>query len=85
MGRHIIGYEVQKVLAAVDYFASRNQAGVDKKIAIGIAGYGEGGLVALYSAAVDERVTAALVSGYFQQREKVWQEPVYRNVWALAN
>ena len=83
MGRHVIGYEVQKVLAAVDYFASRNQAGVDKKIPIGIAGYGEGGLVALHSAAVDERVTATLVSGYFQQREKVWQEPVYRNVWAL--
>ena len=25
MGRHIIGYEVQKILAAVDWFASQNQ------------------------------------------------------------
>ena len=85
MGRHIIGYEVQKVLAAVDYFASYNHRGGDEKIPIGVAGYGEGGLLALYSAAVDQRITAALVSGYFQQREKVWQEPVYRNVWALLN
>ena len=83
MGRHIIGYEVQKVLAAVDYFASQKLRGVGERIPIGVAGYGEGGLIALYSAAVDQRVASTLVSGYFQQREKLWQEPVYRNVWAL--
>jgi len=37
MGRHIIGYEVQKVLAAVDWFRSRNP-----NIKIGVAGYAEG-------------------------------------------
>ena len=42
MGRHIIGYEVQKVLAAVDCFA-RMRRGAGK---IGVAGYGEGGLLA---------------------------------------
>jgi cephalosporin-C deacetylase-like acetyl esterase len=46
-------------------------------------GYGEGGLIALYSAAVDTRIDAAVVSGYFQPREGLWQEPVYRNVWGL--
>src|SRR5262249_53595426 len=25
----------------------------------------------------------ALVCGYFQTREAVWQEPIYRNVWGL--
>lgn len=75
-GRHIIGYEVQKVLAAVDWFAASKP-----EAPIGVAGYGEGGLVALMAAALDERIGAALVSGYFGPREDMWQEPIYRNVW----
>ncbi|MGH9631894.1 MAG: alpha/beta hydrolase family protein, partial [Bryobacteraceae bacterium] len=78
MGRHIIGYEVQKTLAAVDWFTATAPS-----VPIGIAGYGEGGLIALHSAALDSRITSALVSGYFQAREQVWQEPIYRNVWSL--
>ena len=78
MGRHIIGYEVQKVLAAVDWLKTR-PAGPK----IGVAGYGEGGLVAFYSAAMDPRIDAALVSGYFGSREQVWSEPIFRNVWGL--
>jgi cephalosporin-C deacetylase-like acetyl esterase len=82
MGRHIIGYEVQKVLAAVDQFTLLNQAQkVD--LPIGVAGIGEGALVAFYAAALDTRIDGALVSGYFQPRENLWQEPIYRNVWAL--
>jgi dienelactone hydrolase len=80
VGRHIIGYEVQKVLAAVDWFARENAT---RPIPIGVVGYGEGGLVALYSAALDPRVRATMVSGYFQSRQKLWTEPVYRDVWAL--
>ena len=79
MGRHVIGYEVQKVLAAVDWFA-RMRRGAEK---IGVAGYGEGGLLAFYAAALDERIDAALVSGYFDSRQNVWREPIYRNVWSL--
>lgn len=78
MGRHIIGYEVQKVLAAVDWFA-----GSAPGVRMGVAGVGEGGLVALYAAAADTRISAALVSGYFNSRERVWAEPIYRNVWGL--
>ncbi len=85
MGRHLIGYEVQKVLAAVDYFSRGKTSLGEAALAIGVAGHGEGGLVALYSAAVDERIQATLVSGYFQQRERVWEEPVYRNVWGLLD
>ncbi len=80
MGRHIIGYEVQKVLAAVDCFHS-GPAG--EKLPIGVIGYGEGGLLAFYAAAIDTRIDAVCVSGYFQSREQVWAEPVYRNVWNL--
>ena len=79
MGRHVIGYEVQKVLAAVDWF--ERQAGPGAKV--GVAGYGEGGLIAFYAAAADPRIDAALVSGYFGPRQRVWAEPIYRNVWGL--
>jgi hypothetical protein len=46
-------------------------------------GYGEGGLIALYSAALDPRVQATLVSGYFQGRTELWKEPIYRGLWGL--
>lgn len=78
MGRHIIGYEVQKVLAAVDWLHDQADA-----VRIGVVGHGEGGLIAFYAAAVDTRIEAALVSGYFNSREQVWSEPIYRNVWGL--
>lgn len=81
MGRHVIGYEVQKVLAAVDGFERR--AGGDAKV--GVVGYGEGGLVAFHTAAADPRIDAALVSGYFDSRQSVWSEPIYRNVWGLLH
>ena len=76
MGRHMIGYEVQKVLALVDWFARSTPARP-----VAVAGYGEGGLIAFMSAAADTRINAALVSGYFQPREQLWREPIYRNVW----
>jgi len=80
VGRHIIGFEVQKVLAAVDWFERENAR---ERLPIGVMGYGEGGLLALYSAALDQRIAATVVSGYFQPREGVWSEPIYRDVWGL--
>ena len=76
MGRHVIGYEVQKVLAAVDWFAKK-----DSKI--GVMGWGEGGLIALYAGALDTRIDAVCVSGYFDSRQDVWREPIDRNVFGL--
>ena len=55
IGRHIFGYEVQKVLAAVDWFSQCQPARP-----IGVMGYGEGGLLALYSAAADTRIDGRL-------------------------
>jgi len=78
MGRHIIGYEVQRILAAVDWFRARAA-----QAPVGLAGWGEGGLLAFYAAACDTRIDAALVSGYFGRRERVATEPIYRNVWGL--
>jgi len=79
MGRHPIGFEVQKVLAAVDRFRARR--GADAKV--GVVGYAEGGLIAFYAAAIDRRIDGALVSGYFDRRDHVWEEPIDRNIWSL--
>ncbi|MBM3477180.1 MAG: hypothetical protein FJX75_28260 [Armatimonadetes bacterium] len=78
MGRHVIGCEVEKVLAAVDWCDEQPD-----DLPVGVIGYGEGGLIAFYSAAVDERIDAACVSGYFQPREDLYLEPIYRNVFGL--
>jgi len=78
MGRGLIGYEVQKVLAAVDWFVK--EAGeADPKI--GVIGYGEGGMLALYAKAIDPRIDVGLVSGYFGPRERMWEEPIDRNLF----
>jgi len=77
MGRHIIGYEVQKVLALVDWFC-RDPAHPP----VGIYGYGEGGLIALHAAALNSRIKAAVVSGYASSPTTTWSEPIYRNVWS---
>lgn len=77
MGRHVIGYDIARVLSCVDWFET-----LDQDLPIGIAGYGEGGLVALHAAAIDTRIDAALVSGYFNSSDEVWREPIYRNVWS---
>jgi dienelactone hydrolase len=78
MGRHIIGVEIQKIQAAIDWFNEQSPG-----LPVGAAGYGEGGLLAFYAGAVDERIRATLVSGYFKSRQDLWQEPVYRNLWGL--
>ena len=81
MGRHVIGYESQAVMAAIDWM--RHQHGAAARI--GVCGYAEGGLVAFYTAAADERIDATLVSGYFNSRQQVWSEPIYRNIWGLLH
>ena len=76
LGRHLIGYEVQKILAAVDWLARDNDS-------IGVIGYGEGALLALYASALDTRIDAAGVSGYFDSRQNLWSEPFDRSVFCL--
>ncbi len=76
LGRHLIGYEVQKILAVVEWFQQMD-------LPIGLFGYGEGGLLAFYTAAVEPQIESTVVSGYFNSRQRLWQEPIYRNVWGL--
>ncbi|MBI1903957.1 MAG: dienelactone hydrolase family protein, partial [Planctomycetia bacterium] len=83
MGRHVIGYEVHKVLALVDWLRPRLTEGLGRPTPLVLAGYGEGGLIAMYATAADTRIDGALVSGYFDSRQQVYDEPIYRNLFGL--
>ncbi len=73
VGKHIIGVEVQKVLAALEWF------GEGKKVEL--RGTGEGGLVAMMAAALDDRFSRVTITGAFEPRERVWSQPIYRSIW----
>lgn len=75
VGRTLPGYGVQKVLSALDAL------GVTGTTKCGVAGCGEGGLIALHAAALDPRIDSTLVSGYFGPHEHLWTEPLYRNLF----
>ena len=90
MGRTLPGYEVQKVLAGIDWLCR-----TPDHPRIGLYGAGEGGLIVLYAAALDRRVSVTAVVGYGEPREHrreggqirqpaeaaYWQDPIDRNVW----
>ncbi|MFM1802159.1 MAG: hypothetical protein RJA81_1511 [Planctomycetota bacterium] len=80
-GRTPIGFEVDAVVHGLHLL----HASQPKDAPLIVFGHGEGGLVALITAAVDPRVKAAWVSGYFQKRDtSQWQEPIDRTLWRQA-
>ena len=85
LGRTLAGYEVLKVLAAVDCFRRDHpsRSGKSRSGKLAVVGWGEGGRLALYAAALDERLDGALVSGYFGPRDRVWDEPADRTIFGL--
>lgn len=100
MGRTLAGYEIQKMLAAADWLVSTRQGLVEPESvaeffrlratapkglqSLGIVGYGEGGMIALYAAALDTRFRSSAILGYFGPRERLHEEPIYRSVWSLS-
>ncbi len=79
LGRHLIGYELQQTFAVVDWFEKSGSA----KSKIAVVGWGEGGMLALYAAALDTRIQSAVVSGHFDSRQTIWSQPIDRNVFGL--
>ncbi len=77
LGRHPIGYELQTILAVVDWFDRDTR----HRLPIGAIGWGEGGLLSLHAAALDSRIHTTGVSGYFGDRRVMWREPIDRNVF----
>ena len=64
LGRHPIGLEAQTVSAGIDALFGQHPS-----LRAGVVGWGEGGLLAFFAAALDERIAATGVSGYFGPRE----------------
>lgn len=62
LGRSMIGYRVLDARRALDWLAARPE--VDPK-RIGMTGISGGGLTTFFTAAMDTRIKACLVSGYF--------------------
>lgn len=79
LGRGIVAYELQEILAAVDWMHRE----VSNSGRIGVIGWGEGALLSFYAAAVDPRIDAACVSGHFTSRNSMWSEPIDRNIFGL--
>lgn len=77
MGRTLTGYEVQKTLAACAWLKSS----ADRPI--GVMGWGDGGLIAWYAAAVDPQIDAVFISGVFGDLQNLWQQPIDRMLFGL--
>lgn len=81
LGLHPVGMEVAKILSGIK--AVEHEFGPIQTL---VQGIGEGGLIALCSAAVEgDLIDSAAISGYFDRRERVWQEPIYRNLFGQLN
>jgi len=78
MGRTMTGYEVNKVLALVDWLAISKE-----RLPTGVIGWGDGGLIACYAAAVDPRIDAVCASGALGNMDQLWDQPVDRMVFSL--
>ncbi|OXM87132.1 dienelactone hydrolase family protein [Paenibacillus rigui] len=61
LGKTIAGMRIQETMAAIDYVSTRPEIDASR---IGIFGLSGGGLVAAFTAALDERIRAAVVSCY---------------------
>lgn len=62
VGWHVIGYEIQKRFAVIDWFIPQNTR---EQRPTRTWAHGEGGLLPHYSAALDPRISATVVIGYF--------------------
>lgn len=62
LGETMTGWRVWDAMRAMDYMQTRLEVNPDRMCTMGISG---GGLVSLFTAALDSRVFAAVVSGYF--------------------
>ena len=62
LGQTMINWRVYDVIRAIDYLERRNE--VDRT-RVGVMGISGGGTISLFSAALEKRIKATIVSGYF--------------------
>ena len=62
LGKTLLGLRVYDVMRLIDYIRTRPENLADTLGCVGLSG---GGMVTLFTTALDERITCAVVSGYF--------------------
>lgn len=62
LGKTALGLRVQDIMRLVDYIPTRIGRSIDTLGCVGLSG---GGMVTLFATALDQRITCAVVSGYF--------------------
>ena len=62
LGQTMIGWRVWDAMRSFDYLSTRPEVDADRLAVMGISG---GGTTSFFAAALDERIRAAVVSGYF--------------------
>lgn len=73
MGETLAGWRVYEAIRALDYLETRPEVDAGK---LGVMGISGGGLVGLFTAALDTRIQAAMISGYFNTfRDSVMMVP----------
>ena len=65
IARQLMGLEVGKMMRVVDFLQTLPEVDNDR---IGYMGISQGGMMALWAAAADERIAACVCSGYFTSR-----------------
>lgn len=87
LGRHLVGYELAKVITGAQALAASTPATSRPIPDLAIWGYGEGGMLALYADALwpddGPQLGAVCVSGFFGPREETWKEPVDRSLFGF--
>jgi dienelactone hydrolase len=61
-GQTLIGLRSWDVMRLIDYIRTRSEAMIDGLGCVGLSG---GGMITLFTTALDKRITCAVVSGYF--------------------
>jgi hypothetical protein len=89
-GRHILGLEVEKVLAGLNCLECLDRAGSPPPGAqaaahfpTGLVGYADGGFLAFYCAALEPSIDVVLLSGSFGSHPHPWEEATTRQVFGL--
>ncbi|MEC5125184.1 hypothetical protein VSU19_00360 [Verrucomicrobiales bacterium BCK34] len=90
LGRTLISYEVEKLFGLVEAgTVQRSELRYDpekkKPGNWNIIGWGDGGMLALYAAALAQwsQFDTVCISGYFGNREELWKEPFDHHVFGL--
>jgi dienelactone hydrolase len=79
MGRTLPGYEVQKILAGVDWLVATTKGKAAERVAV--YGHGEGAYLARFAGALDPRIKFVAPLADMVPAETTWDRPLDRNVW----